>query len=305
MLFSGSASVELANEVSQLLGVPLAKAELKKFADGENYVEIMESVRGKNVFVIQSTYSLVNANYMQLFLMVDAFKRASARKINVVMPYFGYARQDRLWGRSPISASLIARFIEQAGANSFMSFELHSPSIAGFFKIPVDNLTTTGLFADYFKQKNLSDLTVVSPDVGGAKRADRLARRLGAQLAIIHKQRPAPNQSEVHSVVGQVQGRNCILADDIVDTAGSLAAAARALKEKGALKIYAAITHAVLSGDAVKKIESSPIDELVVSNSIPLKEKSARISVVSLAPMIAESIKRIQEGGSISQVFDP
>lgn len=304
-MFSGSSIVELATEVSKKLGTPLSQIELKKFGDGELFIEIQESVRNRDVFVLQSTYNPVNVNYMQAFLMIDALKRASARKVNVVMPYFGYARQDRMWGRSPISASLLARFIEQAGADSFMSFELHIPSISGFFKIPVDNLTTTSLFADFFKNKQLPDLTVVSPDVGGAKRADKLARKLGAELAIIHKQRPAPNQSEVRAVVGEVQGRNCILADDIADTGGSLVAAARMLEQKGATNIFAAITHPVLSGDAVKKIEDSPISEMVVSDSIPLREKSTKIRVVSLAPMIAESIKRIHEGASISQVFDP
>lgn len=303
-LFCGNASRQLAQKVGGTLGKPLAQYDLREFADGEIFIEILESVRGKDVFVIQSTSAPVNTNYVHLFLLLDALKRASAKKITAIVPYFGYSRQDRLVGRSPISASLFAHFMQEAGAASFVSVDLHSPAIQGFFDIPVDNLTATRLFAEHYAKKNLGEVTVVSPDVGGLKRCRGLARRLDATLAVVDKQRPKPNVSEASRVVGDVEGRTCILFDDIVDTGGSVAGAAAALEQNGAKKIFAAATHAVLSNNAGEKISDSPIEELVVSDSIELVRQSPKIVQVSLAPMIAEAIRRIHERKSMSEMLD-
>lgn len=303
-LFYGSASRQLAEKVGGILGKQLAQCDFREFADGELFVEISESVRGKDVFVIQSTSTPVNTNFVHLFLLLDALKRASAKKITAIVPYYGYSRQDRLVGRSPISASLFSHFIQQAGADSFISVDLHSVAIAGFFDIPVDNLTATRLFAEHYAKKNLGDVTVVSPDVGGLKRARNLARKLDAPLAVVDKQRPKANVSEVSRVVGEVEGRTCILVDDIIDTAGSIVGAARALEQNGARKVFAAATHPLLSNSAVDKINDSPIEELVVSDSVELRQNSPKIVQLSLAPMIAEAIRRIHERKSMSEMLD-
>ena len=306
-IFAGSASPKLAAEVAKILGVPVSKAKIGKFADGENFVDILESVRGKDIFLIQSTSTPVNANYMQLFLMLDALKRASSHKLNAIVPYYGYSRQDRLVGRSPLSASLIAHFLQEAGAQSFMSVDLHTATIQGFFDIPTDNLSPTSLFAEYFKKKGISGegVVVVSPDVGGVKRARNLARKLDAGLAVIDKHRPKPNQSEVGHVVGEVEGKIAVLCDDIVDTGGSLANAAEALKAKGATKVYAAVTHGVLSASAQQKISScNALEELAVTNSIEHSTLQPKITQVSLAPAIAEAIKCIYFHKSLSETLD-
>lgn len=306
-LFAGSASPKLGAEVAGLLGVPLGKAKIGKFADGENYVDLLESVRGKDVFVIQSTNAPVNANYMQLFLMLDALKRASSHKLSAIIPYYGYSRQDRLVGRSPLTASLIAHFIQEAGADAFMSVDLHTATIQGFFGIPTDNLSPTSLFAEYFKKKGLAGegVVVVSPDVGGVKRARNLARKLDAGLAVIDKHRPKANESQVAHVVGEVKGKVCLINDDIADTGGSLVNAAEALSEKGAKQVFAAITHGVLSGGSQKKIsESQALEELVITNSIEHSSLESKIRQVSLAPSIAEAIKCIYFHKSLSETLE-
>ncbi len=306
-IFAGSASPKLAAEVAAILKVPLGRAEIGAFADGENFVEILESVRGKDVFLIQSTSAPVNSNAIQLCLMLDALKRASSRKLNAIVPYYGYSRQDRITGRSPITASLIARFIQEAGADSFTSVDLHTPTIQGFFQIPTDNFSANTLFAEHFKKKGLKgeDIVVVSPDVGGVKRARNLARKMGAELAVIDKHRPKANQSEVMHIVGEVEGKVCVICDDITDTGGSLVNAAQALKKKGAAKVYAAVTHGVLSGNSQQKIADSPdLEELVITNSIEHSTLHPKIKQLSLAPAVAEAIKCVYFHKSLSEKLE-
>jgi ribose-phosphate pyrophosphokinase len=280
---------------------------LEKFSDGEIHFYIDENVRGEDVFVIQSGSSDANFHLMELYLMLDAFRRSSAERVTAVLPYFCYARQD--WKdrpRVPISARLVADLLEESGADRVLTMDLHSPQIQGFFSVPVDNLTAAPVLAPYVRSLGLENLTVVSPDAGGVGRARHFAKRVEAKLAIIDKRRPAPNVAQVMHVIGDVQGMNCLLYDDIVDTAGTLCLAAEALRRDGARRILAACTHPVLSGQALNKVEKSDIESLIVSNTIPLAEAtrpSAKIKVLSVAELFGEAIRRINEGSSVSSLF--
>lgn len=306
-IFSGSSNRALAKEIADYLQVDVGKCVLEKFRDGEIHFYIDENVRGEDVFIIQSGSFEANFHLMELFLMVDAFKRASAERITAVMPYYCYARQD--WKdrpRVPISARLVADLIEAAGANRLLTMDLHSPQIQGFFSIPVDNLMAAPVIAKYVQTLGLKDLTVVSPDAGGVGRAMVFAKRMGAKLAIIDKRRPAPNVAQVLHVIGEVKNQNVLLFDDMVDTAGTLVLSAEALKKAKAKRILAACTHPVLSRQAVKNIMNSPLERLIVSNTIPLTKKSKecpKIVTLSVAELFGEAIRRINEGSSVSSLF--
>jgi ribose-phosphate pyrophosphokinase len=306
-VFAGSSNIALAREIAAYLQIDLGKSVLERFSDGEIHFYIDENVRGEDVFVIQSGCQPANDHMMELFLMIDAFKRASAERITAVMPYYAYARQD--WKdrpRVPISARLMADLLEAAGADRLLAMDLHSPQIQGFFSIPVDNLASTPVLSKHIQGLGLSDLTVVSPDAGGVGRAKYFARRLDAGLAIIDKRRPAPNVAQVFNVIGGVEGRSCVLFDDMVDTAGTLVLSAAALMEKGAKRILAAATHPVLSGRAIEKIGGSAIEQLIVSNTIPLNETSRgcrKIVTISVAEIFGEAIRRIHDGNSVSSLF--
>jgi ribose-phosphate pyrophosphokinase len=306
-VFAGSSNIGLAREIGSYLKIELGKCVLERFSDGEIHFYIDENVRGEDVFVIQTGSYDANAHLMELFLMIDAFKRASAERITAVMPYFCYARQD--WKdrpRVPISARLVADLLEAAGADRVLTMDLHSPQIQGFFSIPVDNLMGVPVLAKYVQGLGLSDLTVVSPDAGGVGRAKLFAKRLGANLAIVDKRRPAPNIAQVFNVIGEVKDKNCVLFDDIVDTSGTLVLSAEALKANGAKVIYAVCTHPVLSGQAIAKVEKSPLEKLIVSNTIPLNDKSKscwKIVTLSVAEIFGEAIRRINEGSSVSSLF--
>jgi len=306
-LFTGNANPELAQEIGQALGMDLGRAMIRQFADGEIYLQIQENVRGADVFIIQPTCTPVDRHLMELLLMIDALKRASAERITAVLPYYGYARQDRKdKPRVPISARLIAALLETAGATRCLTLDLHAAQIQGFFDIPVDHLFATPVLIEYFKSLGIEDLTVVSPDAGGVERARAFAKRLNSPLAIIDKRREEANVAEVMNVVGEVDGRNCLLVDDLVDTGGSLVKGAEALMEKGAASVSACATHAVLSGDAVCRIEDSCLQEVVFTNSIPLSEaakKSSRIKSLSVAKLLAEAIRSIHEETSVSVLF--
>jgi ribose-phosphate pyrophosphokinase len=285
----------------------LGKAEVKQFSDGESSVEICESVRGMQVFVIQSTCPPVNDNLMELLVMIDALKRASSAEITAVIPYYGYSRQDRkVFPRAPISAKLVADLLEAAGANRVISMELHAGQIQGFFNIPVDHLYASPVMVKYLRKKFNTDMVIVSPDAGGVERARAYAQRLKVGLAIIDKRREAANIAQVMHIVGDVRGKNAVILDDMVDTAGTLVRAATALMENGAKAVYGACTHPVLSGPAVERIMDSPILELVVTNTIPLKEEakmSGKLSVISVSRLFSETIKRIYKRGSVSELF--
>ena len=308
-LLAGNSNRALAEAMGQYLNLPLVKAVVRRFADMEVFVEIQENIRGEDVFVIQSTSYPANDNLMELLVTIDACRRGSARRITAVIPYFGYARQDRKTGpRTPISAKLVANLITQAGADRVLTMELHAGQIQGFFDIPLDNLIISPVFIDNMKNRasKADDLVIVSPDVGGVVRARAFAKRLGADLAIIDKRRPAAGVSEVMNVIGDVSGKNCLLVDDIVDSAGTLCNAAVALKEQGANDIFAYVVHGVLSGGAVARISASPIKKLVISDSIAATE-SVRIAEcieqVSVAELIGEAIKRISDEKSVSDLF--
>lgn len=306
-VFTCNANPELSEEIAESLGMPMGDAKVTHFSDGEIRVKLNESVRGADIFIIQPTCAPVNDNLMELLIMVDALKRASAKSINVVMPYYGYARQDRkARARDPITAKLVANLIETAGANRLIAMDLHATQIQGFFDIPVDHLLGVPILADFFKKKNLEDIVVVSPDHGGVTRARKLAERLGAPIAIIDKRRPEPNIAEVMNIVGRVKDKTAILIDDIIDTAGTIVLAADALKEAGAKDVYATCTHPVLSGPAIKRIEKSQIKELVITNTIPLppEKKIDKIKVLSVAPLISEAIIRVHKQLSVSKLFD-
>lgn len=307
-VFSGNASRELAAAVCRYLGSPLGQAEVRRFSDGEVLVEVAENVRGGDVFVIQSTCMPVNDHLMELLLMLDAFRRASAKRITAVIPYFGYARQDRkVSPRVPISAKLVADLITTAGAARVLTVDLHAGQIQGFFNIPVDNLFATPVLFKYIKDRlPAGSLTVVSPDPGGVERARAFAKRLNATLAVIDKRRARANEVAEMRVVGDVDGQTAIIVDDIVDTAGTLAAAAAALKQAGATHIIACCTHPVLSGPATQRIRDSTLSELVVTDTIPLRvdAKACRISVLSVAPLLAEAIRRTHYEESISSLFE-
>ncbi len=306
-IFTGNAHPALAREICHWLDKPLADAEIRQFSDGEIHLQIQENVRGEDVFVIQPTSTPVDRNLMELLLILDALKRASAKRITAVLPYYGYARQDRKdRPRVPISARLVAAVLETAGADRVLTLDLHAAQIQGFFDIPVDHLFSAPVMIEYFRTLQLSDITVVSPDAGGVERARAFAKRLNSPLAIIDKRREEANVAEVMNVVGEVKGRHCMIVDDIIDTAGTLVKGAEALLEKGAASVTACATHAVLSGGAVARIEASLLKEVVVTNSIPLSEetrKSSRIKSLSIAKLLAEAIRSIHEETSVSGLF--
>jgi ribose-phosphate pyrophosphokinase len=306
-VFTGSSNMSLAREIVSYLKIELGKCVLERFSDGEIHFYVDENVRGEDIFIIQAGSHDANAHLMELFLMIDAFKRASAERITAVIPYFCYGRQD--WKdrpRVPISARLIADLLEAAGADRVLTMDLHSPQIQGFFSVPADNLIAQPVLAKFIQSLNLPDLTVVSPDAGGVGRAKSFARRLGANLAIIDKRRPAPNVAQVFNVIGDVRDKNCVLFDDIVDTAGTLVLSAEALAANGAKSVLAACTHPVLSGQSIAKIEKSVLEKLIVSNTIPLNDKSRgcrKIITLSVAEIFGEAIRRINEGSSVSSLF--
>ena len=309
-VFCGNANQPLAAEICQMMGTKLGESEVKSFADGEVSVSLYETVRGSDVFVVQSTCKPVNDNLMELLVMIDALRRASAGRITAVIPYFGYARQDRkAKARDPISAKLVANMITAAGADRVLTMDLHASQIQGFFDIPVDNLLGNPIFVDYYAKKfgdKCEDMMVVSPDVGSVARARAFAQKLHMQLAIVDKRRQKANQCEVMNVIGDVKGKDCILFDDMVDTAGSLCNAAKAIVEVGgANKVYACASHGVLSGPAIDRLESSNIEELALLDTIPAIDpgKSDKIKYLSVAPMFAEAIERIYQEVSISKLF--
>jgi ribose-phosphate pyrophosphokinase len=298
---------KLAEEIAEKIGIELSVSSVSRFSDGEVQINIEESIRGCDTFVIQSTSAPANEHIMELLIMIDALKRASAKTINVVLPYYGYARQDRkARAREPITAKLVANLLETAGATRVISLDLHATQIQGFFDIPVDQLVGVPLLSDYFKEKQMDDLVIVSPDHGGVVRARKMADRLKAPIAIIDKRRPKPNVAEVMNIVGQIEGKTCIIIDDIIDTAGTITLAANALIESGAKEVYACCTHAVLSGPAIERIDNSKIKELVITNSIPLSEDKLipKIKQLSVAPLIAKAIIHVHEERSVSQLFD-
>ncbi|MCR1951067.1 MULTISPECIES: ribose-phosphate diphosphokinase [unclassified Clostridium] len=309
-IFTGNSHPELAKEIADILGLPLGKAKVSTFSDGEISVDIAETVRGTDVFLVQSTSSPVNNNLMELLIMIDAFKRASAGRITVVMPYYGYARQDRkAKSRDPITAKLVADLLTAAGAHRVLTMDLHAAQIQGYFNIPVDHLLGSPILAKYFVEKGFDDrddVVVVSPDLGSVTRARKFADRLHAPIAIIDKRRPKANVSEIMNIIGDVEGKKCILIDDMIDTAGTIANAANALKDLGAKNVYACCTHGVLSGPAFERINNSAIEELVMLNTIKLPEKDGLVKFKSLsvAPLFAEAIKRIYDDEPISKLFE-
>jgi ribose-phosphate pyrophosphokinase len=307
LLFTGNANPPLASEIAGHLNMEVGNCQVRQFADGEIYLQIQENVRGGDVFVIQPTCTPVERNLMELLLMLDALKRASAERITAVLPYYGYARQDRKdKPRVPISARLVAAVLETAGADRVLTLDLHAAQIQGFFDIPVDHLFASPVMIEHFKAQNVTGRTVVSPDAGGVERARAFAKRLNSPLAIIDKRREEANIAEVMNVVGEVKGRNCLLVDDLIDTAGTLVKGAEALLEKGAASVSACATHAVLSGPAVDRIEQSSLQEVVVTNSIPLSEagrKSSKIKQLSIAHLMADAIRSIHEETSVSVLF--
>ncbi|PTM54822.1 ribose-phosphate diphosphokinase [Desmospora activa] len=306
-VFSCNSNPVLAREIAEHIGIPLGDAVVGKFSDGEIHVRLNESVRGSDVYVIQSTCHPVNQHLMELLVMVDALKRASARTINVVIPYYGYARQDRKTrARDPITSKLVANLIETAGADRIIAMDLHATQIQGFFDIPVDHLLGVPILSEYFLKRELEDVVVVSPDHGGVIRARKLAERLASPIAIIDKRRPEPNVAEVMNIVGDVKGRRAIIIDDIIDTAGTITLAANALLEYGAKEVYACCTHPVFSGPAIQRIKEANIKEMVVTNTIPLSEEKQleKMRVLSVAPLIGEAIIRVHEELSVSKLFD-
>ncbi len=306
-LFSGNANPELAREIAEHLEKPLGDPAIRQFADGEIHLQIQENVRGADVFIIQPTCTPVDRHLMELLLMMDALKRASAERITAVLPYYGYARQDRKdKPRVPISARVVAALLETAGADRVLALDLHAAQIQGFFDIPVDHLFATPVLIEHFKALNVPDLTVVSPDAGGVERARAFAKRLNSPLAIIDKRREEANVAEVMNVVGNVAGRNCLIVDDLIDTGGTLVKGAEALLAKGAASVSACATHAVLSGSSVNRIEASCLKEVVFTNSIPLSQearKSCRIKSLSVAKLLAEAIRSIHDETSVSVLF--
>lgn len=305
-VFTGNSNKPLALEICEHLGLTLGKSEVRSFSDGEVFVDIQESVRGVEVYVVQSTCLPCNNNLMELLIMLDAFKRASAVSVTAVIPYYGYARQDRkVAPRTPISAKLVADLITVAGATRVVCVDLHAGQIQGFFNIPVDHLYATPVLLNYIKENFHDDMVIVSPDAGGVERARAFAKRLGANLAIIDKRRPAPNVSEVMNIIGDIEGKTAIILDDMIDTAGTITQAAEALKKQGAKQIYACCSHAVLSGPAIERLEKSPIKELVVTNTIPKRDgaSSDKIKRLSVGPLLGEAIKRIHYGESVSSLF--
>jgi ribose-phosphate pyrophosphokinase len=307
-IFTGNANPELARQIAKHVGVELGNASVIRFSDGEIRIKIDESVRGCDVFVIQPTSAPANEHLMELLIMVDALKRASAKQINVVIPYYGYARQDRKQrAREPITAKLIADLLLTAGVDRMIAMDLHAGQIQGFFNIPVDHLLGEKILAEYFATKGLTDVVVVSPDMGGVPRARGMAERLGAGIAIIDKRRPEPNVSEVMNIIGNIEGKTAIMIDDMIDTGGTIAQGAKALLERGCKEVYACCSHGVFSGPAIERLENSMIKEVVVTNSIALAEKlegTTKFTVLSIAPLIGDAIIRIHEEESVSKLFD-
>lgn len=307
MVFSGNANPALAAAVARFLQIPLGRAEVSSFSDGEVFVEILENVRGRDVFVLQPTCAPTNDNLMELLTMVDALKRASANRITAAVPYYGYARQDRKSrSRTAITAKLVADLITSAGANRVLTMDLHADQIQGFFDVPVDNIYASPILLGDIWRQSYPGLIVVSPDVGGVVRARAIAKRLEVDLAIIDKRRPRPNESVVMNIIGDVEGRTCVIVDDMVDTANTLCEAAKALKENGAVRVCAYCTHPVLSGPAIERIERSALDELTVTDTIPLRpdaQACSKIRTLSIAELLAETIRRIAEEDSVSSLF--
>ena len=309
LVFTGNANPSLAEEIVKSLGTALGDVQVGRFSDGEVTVEIKQNVRARDVFIVQPTCAPTNENLMELLIMVDALKRASAERITAVIPYFGYARQDRRprSTRVPISAKVVANLLQTVGVHRVLTMDLHADQIQGFFNIPVDNIYASPVLLGDLRQKNYEDLIVVSPDVGGVVRARALAKQLGCDLAIIDKRRPKANVSEVMNIIGDIEGRNCVVMDDMIDTAGTLVKAAEVLKERGAKNVYAYCTHPVFSGPAIERIaQGTALDEVVVTNTIPLSpqaQQCKRIRQLSVAPLIAETITRIAHGESVMSMF--
>ena len=309
MVFTGNANLKLANDIARELGVPMGKALVDRFSDGEVAVEIMENIRGRDIYLIQSTCAPTADNFIELLVMVDALKRASAARVTAVIPYFGYARQDRRprSARVPITAKVAAKMISAVGTDRVVTIDLHADQIQGFFDIPVDNVYASPLtLADIWQHQNGEDLVVVSPDVGGVVRARAIAKRLDVELAIIDKRRPRANVAKVMNIIGDIEGKSCVMVDDMVDTAGTLCAAAGALKDQGAVRVVAYCVHPVLSGPAIDNLTNSQLDELVVTDTIPLSEAArncGKIRQLSVAQMLAETIRRMAQGESVSSLY--
>jgi ribose-phosphate pyrophosphokinase len=307
MVFSGRGNPELSAKVAEKLGIELGQVEIKTFADGEIYVKYMESIRGADVFIIQPTCRPVNENLVELLIMIQAARLASAHRVTAVVPWMGYSRQDKKsCPREPITARLVADVIQAAGADRVITMDLHAGQLQGFFSVPVDHMTALSMIADYFKFKDLGDLVVVSPDAGGLKTAKRLADRMECSVAVLSKLRPEHNVSRVMHVIGEVEGKTAIIVDDIIDTGGTLTVGAQALHKRGVTAVYACVTHAILSGPAIPRLAASRIQELVVTNTIPLAPEKLidRITVLSVAPLVAEAIRRIHEDRSVSELLD-
>ncbi len=305
-IFTGNANPELAKEICAFLCIPLGSAVVKRFSDGEINVEIRDNVRGVDVFIIQPTCPPVNDHLMELLVLMDALKRASAKRVTAVLPYYGYARQDRkVLPRAPITAKLVADLLTAAGVSRVLTMDLHAGQIQGFFNIPVDHLYSSPVMLEYIRANYRDDVVVVSPDAGGVERARAMAKRLNASLAIIDKRREGPNVATVMNIIGEVEGKTAVMLDDMVDTAGTLVQSADALRAKGVKNIFACATHGVLSGPAIERLEKSQIEELVVTNTVPLGEKSLcrKIRVLSVAPLLGEAIKRIHFQDSVSSLF--
>jgi ribose-phosphate pyrophosphokinase len=306
-IFTGNANPKLAQDIARYLGTTVGQSEINRFKDGEINIRIGETVRGADVFVVQPTSAPTDTHLVELLIMIDAFRRASAKEVAAVIPYYGYARQDRkTQPRDPISAKLVANLLTAAGADRVLTMDLHAGQIQGFFDIPVDNLRAMPILANYFQEKGLEDVVVVSPDVGGVSRAREFANRLDCTLAIVDKRRPAPNVAEAANVIGDIQGKTAIIIDDIIDTAGSMCEAVRVLIDRGAKEVYACCSHAVLSPPATERLAASPVKEVVVTNSIPLppEKQLDKIKVLSVAPLFGEAIRRIFEELSVSKLFD-
>lgn len=308
MVFAGTANPELSEGIAKHLGIELGNVKISRFANGEIYVRFLESVRGADVFIVQSIASPVNASLMELLIMVDAAKRASARSISAVISHYGYARQDRKSAaREPITAKLVADLLTVAGIDRLITMDLHQGQIQGFFDIPVNHLTALPILADYYRSLNLENVTVVSPDVGRVKVCKKLADMLGAGLAILHKGRPEPNVAEIMHVIGEVEGKTCIMADDMIDTAGTITEGAKALIAAGATSVYVGATHGIFSPPAYERIEKSPINEVIVTDTLPvaIERLGGKISVLSVAPLFAHAIQNVYDDESVSELFDP
>ncbi len=306
-VFTGNAHTELAEEITSIMGKTLGKATVTKFSDGEISVNLWETVRGVDVYIIQPTCDPVNDNLMELLIMIDSVKRASAGRINAVIPYYGYARQDRkAKARDPITAKLVANLLVAAGADRVLTMDLHANQIQGYFDIPVDHLVGMPIIAKYFKEKNLDDVCIVSPDHGSVTRARNMAEFFNCPIAIVDKRRPEPNKSEIMNIIGDIEGKNCIILDDMIDTAGTITNAANVIKEMGAKNVYAGATHGILSGPAIERIQSSQICELALLNTVPVKDEKLidKMTMLSVAPLFAEAMTRVFTNGSISKLFD-